>query len=120
MPRRIWMVVVTVVGTAATALLFSQPHASDADMPLTVVTPVPAPDVQILHEYITIAPAQPRPGPSPRLSSVSASASSSATTPSRARRSRPTERALLSKVARAVAGDGRYRPEPFPRLDRGR
>ncbi len=119
MPRRMWIAVVIVVGTGATGLLFSQPHASDANMPLTVVPAVPAQqDVRVRHEYITLM--SPPPVYSPRLSSPTLSASAATAAPpeatNRPRRSRPTERALLSKVGRAVAGDGRYRPEPFPRL----
>ena len=122
MPRNVWIAAVLVIGMGATALLVSQPHPSDlaaSSSPPTVVKPVPSPDVRVRHEYITITPIEREPRrPSPRLSTVSLSASAKgAPSPAgRARQPQPTERALLSKVGRAVAGDGRFRPEPFPRL----
>src|SRR5918993_1135150 len=118
MSRRIWTATALIAGTGAAALLLSQPHASDARTPETVVTARPSPDVRVQHDFITIAPARPGPVSRPRLPSGSLSASAwrpQASRP-RARRSPASEPALLAKVGRAVAGNGRHRPEPFPRL----
>ena len=121
MSRRIWIAAAALIaGVGATALLLSQPRALEAPLtqPPTAVADVSARDVRVQHEYITITPARPDPilRPRPSTASLSASASNAVTVPSRWRRAQPTDRALLSKVGRAVAGDGRYRPEPFPRL----
>ena len=118
MSRKIWTAAALVAGIGAAALLLSQPHASDARTPDTVVTATPSRDVRVQHEFITIAPARPAPVIRRRPSggSLSASATKSLTVPARTRRSPSTEPALLAKVGRAVAGDGRHRPEPFPRV----
>lgn len=119
MPRGIWITAALVAGTGIAALLISQPHASDGDMPLTVARPVPSRDVQVRHEFVRLPSTRPAPRvPRARqaIMSLAASAQGAAPAPIAARQARPTERALLSKVGRAVAGDGRFRPEPFPKL----
>ena len=70
----------------------------------------PQPSVIIQHQLIQIEPA-PKPKPVPRV-----------------RRAVPSTRMaydpllrrdnLASRARRVVLGDGRFRPEPFPRLDR--
>lgn len=127
MTRTIWTAAVLVAGTAATALLLSQRHLSDADRALTVTKPQPAPDVRVRHDFISIALPAAAPIVSPRRSQPASSMSpmsamtgapSSLYRPSSSRvlRSGSDDTRLLSKVRRVVAGDGRYRPEPFPRV----
>ena len=70
----------------------------------------PRPSVTVQHQLIQINPA-PRPKPAPRV-----------------RRAVPSTRLaygpllrrdnLAVRARRVVLGDGRFRPEPFPRLDR--
>jgi hypothetical protein len=73
------------------------------------VAPAPKSSVTVEHQLIQVEP-MPRPKPPPRL-----------------RRSLPSTRlayglarqdTLATRARRAVFGDGRFRPEPFPRLDR--
>ncbi|HVJ26551.1 MAG TPA: hypothetical protein VM493_03380 [Vicinamibacterales bacterium] len=118
MSRKIWTAAALLAGTGAAALLLSQPHASDARTPDTVVTATPSRDVRVQHEFITIAPARPAPviRSRPSGASLSASATRSLTVPARPPHSPSSEPALLAKVGRAVTGDGRHRPEPFPRV----
>jgi hypothetical protein len=74
-------------------------------------------DVQVRHELITIsppvAPAGPKRTPAPGFQVARQG------TPVRqaevAARERPANLPLLEKARRAFIGDGRHKPEPFPR-----
>ena len=73
-----------------------------------VVEP-PAPSIRVEHELVRL--------PRPRLPQVGRSR------PWRSTRLAMTDQpgtrvALLVRARRAVVGDGRYKPEPFPRLER--
>jgi hypothetical protein len=112
------------VATAAAVLLVNQSHSSDASVRVAAVEKmIPTADVRVRHDFVTVALPPPIKGVTPRLgppaTSLSASAGSAqspATSPSPPRRTRTNDGPLLAKVGRAVAGDGRYRPEPFPRV----
>ena len=120
MTRTVWTAAVLVAAIATGAMLFSQPQLSEADAPPPATTPAPLGDVKVRHDLVVVPLAVPieKSGPrSPRqASSVSASASGRADFTGRARQTPPAAAPLLAKVRRAVAGDGRYRPEPFPRV----
>ena len=68
--------------------------------------------VRVEHEFITLAEEAP-------LENVSRPMKSSAVRAVQpARRSVSEPRTLVGKTRRALLGDGRNRPEPFPRVDR--
>jgi hypothetical protein len=79
-------------------------------LPVAAHRSTPQPSVTIQHQLIQIEPA-PRPRPVPKV-----------------RRALPSTRLaygplvrrdnLAVRARRVVTGDGRFRPEPFPRLDR--
>jgi len=120
MTRRLWISAVLLAGTAATtALLPSQGRSTPADLPKSATNLVPAPEVRVRHHFVTVAPPPVVPGVAPHLSRPASSLSVSHSVPAasgvRSRRSREDMRVLF-KVGRAVTGDGRHRPEPFPRL----
>ena len=68
------------------------------------------PSVVIQHQLIQIEPA-PQPKPVPRIRRA---------VPSTRLAYEPLLRrdTMVSRARRVVLGDGRFRPEPFPRLDR--
>ena len=70
---------------------------------------VTLPSVTVEHQLIQVEP--PRPKPAPRIRRVH---------PSTRLAAAPIDRraALVVRAGRAFMGDGRFRPEPFPRLDR--
>ena len=70
----------------------------------------PQPSVIIQHQLIQIQPA-PKPKPLPRVRGAVAS-TRLAYGPVLRREN------LASRARRVMLGDGRFRPEPFPRLDR--
>jgi hypothetical protein len=112
MPRRTGLVIIV----ALAALTMYPPPAQvgvrdpQAALPATKLPPAPKPSVTVEHQLIQVEPVR-RPKPAPRL-----------------RRALPTTRmaygplrqedSLAGRARRAVLGDGRFRPEPFPRLDR--
>jgi hypothetical protein len=80
------------------------PAATAAKLP-----PAPKPSVTVEHQLIQVEP-MPPPKPAPRLRRA---------LPSTRLAYGPTRQdTLVSRARRAVLGDGRFRPEPFPRLDR--
>ena len=111
MPRRSGLALIV----ALAALVVYPPPAQVGVRDLqTVTTPgskvaqPPKPSVTLEHQLIQVEPMRP-----PK--------------PARLRRALPTTRlaygptrqdTLGSRARRAVLGDGRFRPEPFPRLDR--
>jgi hypothetical protein len=80
------------------------------DAPRAAAPAAPLPSVRLEHQLIQVEPARPeKPGvrirrtiPSTRLASAALD-----------RRDK-----LVSRARRAFLGDGRFRPEPFPRLER--
>ena len=91
------------------------PGSERAATPAAVTEPppsAPTPSVRIEHELVKLPKAKPQPHRVKR--------------PSQWRSTRlamndpaPASRTpLLVRASRAVIGDGRYKPEPFPKLDR--
>jgi Tfp pilus assembly protein PilX len=107
MKRTLWIALgLVAVATAAAALLQGEPSNAEADMEVPFRAAETAlDDVQVRHEFVTIATPLPPP----------AATSRSVTPRQPARRTSPGA-GPLSKTARALVGDGRHRPEPFPRV----
>ena len=114
MTRTIWLAA-ALVTTAATVLLLREPRpdrpAAPADESIAF-THSPSRDVRVEHRFVSVA------APEARTASV-------LPTPVRTADSAPLRRpsparkaddALLAKARRVVLGDGKYRPEPFPRV----
>ena len=78
-------------------------------VPAAKVPPAPKSSVTVEHQLIQVEP-QPRPRPAPRLRRSLPS--------TRLAYGPPRQDTLVTRARRAVLGDGRFRPEPFPRLDR--
>ena len=120
MIRRILIGVVLIGAFAAGSLLFRQGPVPQTDLEAAPSSPAPVQAVQVKHDFVVVPMPSPVNGTgsrSPREApslSVSASNRPSVSAP----RPQPRRAAapLLAKVGRAVAGDGRYRPEPFPRV----
>ena len=68
----------------------------------------PPPSVTLQHQLIQVEPVR-RPKPAPRLRR---------TLPATQLASVPRRDTLVARARRAVVGDGRFRPQPFPRLER--
>ncbi len=71
--------------------------------------PAPKSSVTVEHELIQVEP-MPRPKPAPRLRRPLPS--------TRLAYGAPRQETLVTRARRKFLGDGRFRPEPFPRLDR--
>ena len=103
----------------AVPVLVRQPRASAAPTPALAmlgnekVTPTPA-SVRVEHDFVTLPDAPVTPGTAPVAVAPMA--------PMRVKRNGPAtpravaERSIAQKTRRALLGDGRFRPEPFPRV----
>ena len=117
-----WIGVVLVAALAAGSLLLRQPPLPlpQADLEAAPTSPGPVQSVQVRHELVVVPVASALKGTgarSPReVNSLAVSASNRAPVSGPRQQTRRAEAPLLAKVRRAVAGDGRYRPEPFPRV----
>lgn len=97
---------IVTAATAATVRLPDQPPPPEpAIEALPRTSTLPEANVRVRHEFVTIAAA-----PARRLAEIR-----SAPPPPSLQR-RPAGEPLLSKARRALLGDGRHRPEPFPRI----
>lgn len=110
MPR---VITVSLAAAGVAALLWSsgggkglRASADDVAFPSASV-PAP-PSVRVQHEYIQASPAPMAP-PSP-----SRRARPSRTAPLEPRKASSSPQ-FVERARRAILGDGRYRPEPFPR-----
>ena len=112
MPRRTGLVLIVALAALTVYPPPAQVGVRDTEAATAPASKVPQPpgrSVTLEHQLIQVEPVRP-PKPAPRL-----------------RRALPTTRlaygptrqdTLASRARRAVLGDGRFRPEPFPRLDR--
>lgn len=82
--------------------------AEDVALP-SADAPAAAPSVRLQHEYIRVTPPAPPAPPAP-----SRRALPSRTAPLEPRKASSTP-AFVERARRALLGDGRHRPEPFPR-----
>jgi hypothetical protein len=111
MPRRTGLVLIV----ALLALTVYPPPAQvgvpdpQAAVPAATVSQAPKSSVTVEHQLIQVEP-MPRPKPVPRLRSALPS--------TRLAYLPPHQDSLVARARRKFLGDGRFRPEPFPRLDR--
>lgn len=121
--RAIWLI--SGAGAIATTLLLWPArhtiHPLDAS-PLAAADGGPAPAVQVQHEFITLD-ATPvrieRPAPGGTKSAAAEPAEPAAApdvkTPARpAAHQAPHDAGVIERARRALVGDGKYRPQPFP------
>jgi hypothetical protein len=119
--RLLWVIFAALVIAAAAVLVRTraEDHAIVSAAPATAES---LPDVQVRHEFVTVS--SPAASPSiaattePRRTTLRAAHSAA---PVRAPAPRDVQRTaadhtLLDKARRAFLGDGRHRPEPFPRI----
>ena len=105
MKARNWLLAASAIGVALAMPNMVRP------VPEAAASPEPEPEaraVHIEHEFITLADIAPPPQKPDRV--VAARFHSTAASP------RPVTppRTLAQKARRALLGDGRHRPEPFP------
>lgn len=105
MKRTLWTAAIALTALAATILLVGDRHGVTPEAADTIASDVRTDDVEVRHEFVTIA--------APTMDRVVEVRSVAAPRP--VRRARPGD-PLLAKARRALLGDGRYRPEPFPRV----
>ena len=132
MKRGIWLIFAA-LAIAAAALPFRYDPAPVAALESTPAPPERSAPVRVSHEFVTVeipAPAAhgARPPGVTRLQTVLANGSGSESLGRREvvkavhRDAGPTTRHaardqnLLERAGRAFVGDGKYRPEPFPRI----
>jgi hypothetical protein len=111
MPRRAGLVLIVALATLTMYPSTAQEGIPAAQVTLPAAAPrAPQPSVIIQHQLIQIEPT-PTPRPVPRVRRA---------VPSTRLAYEPLLRRdnLASRARRVVLGDGRFRPEPFPRLDR--
>ena len=119
MKRSLWLIFGALLLLAAVALFRA---GTTEDMVAAAEAPAaPLPDVHVRHEFVTVpAPAARshpavgiRSGPPPvRTAAARPSAAPDVAVPVR-RAGR--DAGFLERARRAVVGDGRFRPQPFPR-----
>lgn len=106
------MGIALVIMTAfAAGLLIRDGSRSEAEASVTTVGSEPALErsVRVRHDFVTV----PLPVPPPQLETSGQPASAASPRLRRASEHRDT---ALSKARLAILGDGRFRPEPFPRV----
>lgn len=119
MKRSLWLIFGALLLLAAVALFRA---GTTEDMVAAVeAPPAPLPEVRVRHEFVTVPlpaaaahpPAGVRSGPPPARTALSKP-------PVGPGEAAPVRRAgrdagFLERARRAVVGDGRFRPQPFPR-----
>jgi hypothetical protein len=121
--RSLW-VIFGVLVVLATVALFQWAQEGESVAAIDSPAPLPAalPDVRVRHEFVTVpVPSRPE-NPAPVRTARSLGLEPAAARPIAAPTAAPAVRrasrdaSFLEKARRAVVGDGRYRPEPFPRI----
>lgn len=111
--RRRWILGAAFVG--ATAVLLSMgrvpPGDAEAETPPASAS-VPAARVQVSHRLVTTEPVAVALSRAP---DTRAGVRVASTSPGPRRRARATA-GLMTRAKEALLGDGRHRPEPFPRI----
>src|SRR5688500_6566781 len=114
MPRRAGLVLIVALAALTMSPAPAQvgvrdPQTAPAAAPASKVSPAPKPSVTLEHQLIQVEPIRP-PKPAPRLRRPLPS--------TRLAYGAPHQEPLVTRARRKFLGDGRFRPEPFPRLDR--
>ena len=132
MKRGLWLIFAALAMFAATVLFRYDPE------PVAALESTPVPSerpaaVRVSHEFVTVevpTPAVQRVQPRPETRPHAVLATHSPADPNGPRETlkaanrvagpaaRPTlrDQSLLARAGRALVGDGKYRPEPFPRI----
>ena len=131
MKRSLWVIFGILVLLAAAVLLDvgrrddTEFDAPNDGVPLSASPPASLPDVRVRHEFVTISTTPvnwqraARPPATARPSTDALRTPAPAQPPPAPAVARAGEDlGLLERAGRAVIGDGRYRPEPFPRIKR--
>jgi hypothetical protein len=121
--RSLWIIFGVLVVLATVALFqWAQEGESVAAIEPAAQPPAALPDVRVRHEFVTVSvPSRPQ-NPSPVRTVRSSGGKSGAARPIASPTAAPAVRrasrdaSFLERAGRAVIGDGRYRPEPFPRI----
>lgn len=117
--RTIWLIS-GAAAVAATLLLWPARHTTGPlDASPLAAADAPAPTVQVQHEFIALDATpvrieRPAPGGT-KSAAAEPAAPADVKTPARptARRARH-DTGVIERARRALVGDGKYRPEPFP------
>jgi hypothetical protein len=133
MKRGLWLIFAALAMIAATVLFRDDPEPVGANEPAPVPQTAPA-TVRVSHEFVTVPiPAAPatrvRQPSTTRPRTVPATHTTTGATGRRdavkasnrnpgaaTARPAPDGRNLLERAGRAFIGDGKYRPQPFPRV----
>lgn len=111
MKRTFWIAVALVAAVTTVVLVREQQRLAGSASGGAVLGSQPMADVQVRHEFVTVA----APAPAPLLETRSVTPGPAAPRRTDRQGSIRQNEALLSRARRAFLGDGRYRPEPFPR-----
>lgn len=128
MKRLFWLIFGALTLAAASLLLRFPPESLARNTP----APKSLPDVRVEHEFVTVSIAQIPAASNTQPRGVIASpaserqasnypvdpprATTEAAVPEKPVQRASRDRTLLGKAGRAFLGDGRHRPEPFPRV----
>jgi hypothetical protein len=116
LPRR--RIALVPLVTFALAPLFWPPRAPRVDEPAPGAAAPPAPrEVQIHHELVIPSTVVRERDSAIPFRSASAAAPRPPAPPRMARRAAPPD-GILARARRALVGDGRHRPQPFPTPER--
>ena len=112
------MIGIAVAGAALAAAIVLLDDRANPEAESRALSDVPAPssdvrvqDVRVQHEIVTL----PLPAPTQLVARPAAAPAPARAVPT-VRRARQQNEALLMKAGRVLLGDGRHRPEPFPRI----
>jgi hypothetical protein len=118
--RSLWVIFGALVLLAAAVLLRSDRSGDAVAVTHPPSPPAPAPEVRVRQELVTATvTAEPvaavsRPAAPPAVKRAAHEGPRAQASPPVRAAARDTS--LLGRARRAVVGDGRYRPEPFPRV----
>lgn len=125
MKRSLWLIFVALVLITAGIRFQYEPEKLAIAAPLDATLP----EIRVQHEFVYIpktdhafvpreanrrAATEPHSVVTPSPRPIHKAPAAAATRPTVQRANR--ERTILEKAGRALLGDGRYRPEPFPRI----
>lgn len=133
MKRGVWLILAALAVISATAPFHYMPEPVGVIESAPPAGPTPPPAVRVSHEFVTVEIPPPegranaprvigprtslaanRPGAKPSRPAGAPKTATHDPAPTVRRGSR--DRNLLERAGRVLIGDGKYRPEPFPRV----
>jgi hypothetical protein len=120
MKRGVWLILAALAVISATAPFHYMPEPVGVIESAPPAGPTPPPAVRVSHEFVTVeirprtSLAANRPGAKPSRPAGAPKTATHDPAPTVRRGSR--DRNLLERAGRVLIGDGKYRPEPFPRV----